>query len=26
VYHVELLFSFHGVREVDVPAERIRPL
>jgi hypothetical protein len=26
VYHVELLFSFRGVREIDVPAERIRPL
>ena len=26
VYRVELLFSFHGVREVDVPAERIRPM
>jgi hypothetical protein len=26
VYHVELLFSFRGVRELDVPADRIRPL
>ncbi len=26
VYHVELLFSFRGVRELDVPADRIRLL
>jgi hypothetical protein len=26
IYHVKLLFSFHGVTEVEVPAERIRPL
>jgi len=26
VYHVELLFSFRGIRELDVPADRIRPL
>ena len=25
-YHVELLFSFRGVQELDVPADRIRPL
>ena len=25
VYEVELLFSFKGVRRVEVPAERIRP-
>lgn len=26
VYHVELLISFRGIRELDVPADRIRPL
>ena len=26
VYEVELLFSFKGVRRVEVPAERIRPI
>ena len=25
VYQVELLFSFRGVKRVDVPEERIRP-
>ena len=25
VYEVELLFSFKGVRRVEVPAERIHP-
>lgn len=25
VYEVELLFSFKGIRRVEVPAERIRP-
>jgi hypothetical protein len=25
VYQVELLFSFKGVKRVDVPEERIRP-
>jgi hypothetical protein len=25
-YRLRLLFSFHGVSEVEVPAERIRPL
>jgi len=25
VYRVELLFSFKGVKRVDVPEERIRP-
>ncbi len=25
VYEVELLFSFNGIRRVEVPAERIRP-
>jgi hypothetical protein len=26
VYRVDLLFSFRGVQEVDVPGERVRPL
>jgi len=26
VYHVKLLFSFRGVEEADVPAERMRPM
>ena len=26
VYEVELLFSFKGIRRVEVPAERIRPI
>ena len=25
VYLVELLFSFRGIREIEVPEERIRP-